>query len=397
MALDDASALETIRRRTLLREGSWCIVDVVESDGTIRRLPVTHPDPAKQQAAQRLAERWFPEVPDPAVAKTRPSPNVLARAEHGVGCLIVVPLVARAKVLGRITFVADDGDVPFSPADIALASDLADLCALALDNARQYRQARELGESAMVDSHAKSEFLGNVSHELMTPLNAIGGYVSLIEMGLRGPVSPEILMDLERIRRNQVQLLSLVSDILTFARSEMGRLDCRCSDVSVEAMLQDVCDMLDGAAVERQQRLVHQAGDGNVVMWADPHRVRQILMNLVMNAIKYAVTDRGPIVLSASSNARTVAIRVADSGPGIPTEKLDAIFDPFVQLADSVAGRGGVGLGLAISRELARAMNGELSVESRVDLAPVTTDDSTSSRTEVGTTFTLILPMALGR
>ena len=116
-----------------------------------------------------------------------------------------------------------------------------------------------------------------------------------------------------------------------------------------------------------------------------------------MNAIKYAVTDRGPIVLSASSNARTVAIRVADNGPGIPTEKLDAIFDPFVQLADSVAGRGGVGLGLAISRELARAMNGELSVESRVDLAPVTTDDSTSSLTEVGTTFTLILPMAVGR
>jgi len=179
MALDDASALETIRRRTLLREGSWCIVDVVESDGTIRRLPVTHPDPAKQQAAQRLAERWFPEVPDPAVAKTRPSPNVLARAEHGLGCLIVVPLVARAKVLGRITFVAEDGDASFSPADVALASDLADLCALALDNARQYRQAIELSESAKVDSHAKSTFLGNVSHELMTPLNAIGGYVSL--------------------------------------------------------------------------------------------------------------------------------------------------------------------------------------------------------------------------
>ena len=397
MALDDTSALETIRRRTLLRKGSWCIVDVVESDGTIRRLPVTHPDPAKQQAAQRLAERWLPEVPEPAVAENRRSPNVLPRAEPGLGRLIVVPLVARTKVLGRITFVADEGDVPFSPADIALASDLADLCALALDNARQYRQARELSASAMVDSHAKSEFLGNVSHELMTPLNAIGGYVSLIEMGLRGPVSPEILMDLERIRRNQVQLLSLVSDILTFARSEMGRLDCRCSGVSVEAMLQDVCDMLDGAAVERQQRLVHQAGDGNVVMWADPHRVRQILMNLVMNAIKYAIADRGPIVLSASPNARSVAIHVADSGPGIPREKLDAIFDPFVQLADRVAGRGGVGLGLAISRELARAMNGELSVESKVDLTPVTTDDSTSSQTEVGTTFTLTLPMALGR
>jgi signal transduction histidine kinase len=116
-----------------------------------------------------------------------------------------------------------------------------------------------------------------------------------------------------------------------------------------------------------------------------------------MNAIKYAMADKGPIVLSASSNARSVAIRVADNGPGIPREKLDAIFDPFVQLADSVAGRGGVGLGLAISRELARAMNGELSVESSTDLSPVTTDGSTSSRTEVGTTFTLTLPMALGR
>src|SRR5436190_2494312 len=117
MSLDDTSVIEAIRRRTLLRNGSWCVVDVVELDGTVRRLPVAHPDPAKQSAAQLFADRWVSVVPDLGLEPGR-SPNVSTYGTEspavlrqlGFGCVVVVPLMARTKVLGAITFVAEEGD-----------------------------------------------------------------------------------------------------------------------------------------------------------------------------------------------------------------------------------------------------------------------------------------------
>ena len=389
MSLDDEGACEQIRRRTLPREDSWCIVDVVELNGAVRRLPVAHPDPAKQEVAQAFADRWFP-APPPLAVGPNPEPgfdaneteSLAARRELGFGGLLVVPLVVRGTVLGAITFITREADAPFSPEEITLATDLADLCALAIDNERLYRQSRDLREAANIASRAKSTFLGNMSHELVTPLNAIGGYVTLIEMGLRGPVTDEQLVDLERIRHNQVHLLTLISEILTFARSEGARLECRFSEVPVQGALTEVADMLQGAVDERQLRLVQWTADEDAVMWADPDRVRQILLNLVMNAIKYATAANGKIILSATTTAHVVAVHVADDGPGIPAEQLQAIFDPFVQLASGLTDRRGVvGLGLAISRDLARAMHGELSVESAVG---------------VGSRFTLRLPRAFG-
>lgn len=386
LSLNDEGARETIRRRTLMREGSWSIVDLVETDGVVHRLPVAHPDPGKLQAAQVLADHWFP-MQAGLVADKTPARVVDAKATQGLqalrklgfGGLLVMPLVARTTVLGAITFVTREADAPFSPQEITLASDLADLCALALDNERLYREARELREAANVASRAKSSFLGNMSHELMTPLNAIGGYVALIEMGLRGPVSAEQLVDLGRIRHNQVHLLTLISDVLTFVRSESAQLEYRLSAVSARSALRDVVDMLQGAA-DKQLSIVDSPGDADAEVWADPDRVRQILLNLVMNAVKYATTADAGIILSVTATPQDVAINVADSGPGIPARQLAAIFDPFVQLPSGLGNRrGGVGLGLAISRDLARAMNGDLTVVSTVG---------------VGSRFTLRLPRA---
>ena len=239
MSFDEEGARDAIRRRTLPREGSWCIVDVVELDGVVQRLPVAHPDPEKQEVAQVFADRWFPAPPPLAVgphpAQGFDAHEVESRAalrRLGFGGLLVVPLVVRSAVLGAMTFITREGDAPFSPQEILLASDLGELCALALDNERLYRQARKLREAAIVANHAKSMFLGNMSHELMTPLNAIGGYVALIEMGLRGPVSAEQLVDLARIRHNQAHLLTLISEMLTFVRSESGRMEYRLGEVS---------------------------------------------------------------------------------------------------------------------------------------------------------------------
>jgi signal transduction histidine kinase len=138
--------------------------------------------------------------------------------------------------------------------------------------------------------------------------------------------------------------------------------------------------MLHDAVDGRQLALVKSPDKTDAMMWADPNRVRQILLNLVTNAIKYAGSHGGQIALSFGNTSRDVEIHVVDTGPGIPHEKLNAIFDPFVQLASGLSDRrGGVGLGLAISRDLARGMNGDLTVESTVG---------------VGSRFTLRLPRA---
>jgi signal transduction histidine kinase len=387
MSLDDAGAREAIRRRTLMREGSWCIVDVVELDGAIQRLAVAHPDPSMQQQAERFADQWFPlqagvvtDEGPPLIIDATATQGLAALHALGFGGLVVARLVVRGSVLGAITFVIQAGDPALSPQEITLASDLADLCALTLDNERLLQQAQDLRVAADSANHAKSMFLGNMSHELMTPLNAIGGYVTLLEMGLRGPVSREQLVDLSRIRHNQTHLLTLISEMLTFVRGEHGRLAYEFTEVSVASALLEVTDMLQGAAEERQLSLVHRTDGVDEVIWADAERVRQILLNLVMNAVKYGTAGSGQVVLNASATPHVVSIHVADNGPGIPEEKLEAIFDPFVQLSNGLSDRrGGVGLGLAISRDLARAMNGELRVESTVG---------------VGSRFTLQLPRA---
>jgi len=168
--------------------------------------------------------------------------------------------------------------------------------------------------------------------------------------------------------------------MLTFVRSESGLMEYRLGEVSAQGALREVVEMLHDVVDEQKLTLVASPDNADAVMWADPNRVRQILLNLVTNAVKYASSRGGPITLSVDDALPDVAIHVVDSGPGIPYEKLNAIFDPFVQLAGGLSDRrGGVGLGLAISRDLARGMNGDLTVESTVG---------------VGSRFTLRLPRA---
>ena len=341
-SLDEAATQAAVARRTLPRAESWCIVDLIQADGALRRLEIIRPSPPQQL-------------------------DVRAFADRRVGRKLVVPLAVRGSVIGTITFVAPKNDPEFSSDEHRLASDIADLCALALDHARLYREARVLREVADEANRAKSTFLGHMTHELMTPLNAIGGYVSLLEMGLRGPLTPEQLVDLSRIRLNQAHLVTLISEALAQARSDRGRLQYRFSEVSVPATLREVVSMLQSAVDERHLTLTLLFGSGDEIVWADAVRLRQIVLNLVMNAIKYGTAPGGTITIQSSPATTTVAIHVTDDGAGIPEEKLEAIFDPFVQLPNGLADRrGGVGLGLAISRDLARAMNGDLTASSTV-------------------------------
>ena len=234
--------------------------------------------------------------------------------------------------------------------------------------AREQAARRDAEEA----SRAKSQFLAVMSHELRTPLNAIGGHIQLIEMELHGPVTPEQREALGRVERSQRHLLTLISNVLNLASIESGHVEYTFTEVATAPLLAEITSMLEpifaasGLTCTVAQP-AGEAGDEPIVVYADREKTRQILLNLVTNAIKFTPAG-GSITLDAvRSEADMVSVRVRDSGIGIPAGKLESIFEPFVQLESRSANNGnkGVGLGLAISRDLARGMGGGLSAESR--------------------------------
>jgi signal transduction histidine kinase len=245
------------------------------------------------------------------------------------------------------------------------------------------KAARREAETA---NRAKSEFLAVMSHELRTPLNAIGGYVQLVEMGVHGPITDTQREALDRVQRSQRHLLSLINDILNLVRIEMRRIDYALEEIPISPLLADVKVMVEPLIAAKGLSCTIGSDSSGAArpttVRADRDKVQQILLNLLSNAIKFTEPG-GKIVISASESLENPAIayiNVSDNGSGIPKSKLEAIFEPFVQLTSlPVTERQGVGLGLAISRDLARGMGGDLTV---------------SSAPGEGTTFTLALPRA---
>jgi signal transduction histidine kinase len=218
-----------------------------------------------------------------------------------------------------------------------------------------------------------------MSHELRTPLNAIGGYAELMEMGIRGPVTPEQREDLRRVQTSQRHLLGLINEVLNYAKLETGTVHYDVADVRVRDAVVGAELLVAPQAQARALQLVVSAPPPELVLRADPEKLRQILVNLLSNAVKF--TDRGGrIELSCVAQGERVAITVRDTGIGIAAHQLERIFEPFVQVrADLTRTAEGTGLGLAISRDLARGMGGDLTVESTPG---------------VGSAFTLTLPRA---
>ncbi len=210
-----------------------------------------------------------------------------------------------------------------------------------------------------------------MSHELRTPLNAIGGYVELIEAGIRGPVTPLQAQDLERIRRNQRLLVSVVNDILNFAKVESGHVEYHLEDLPLRDSLARLEDLARPQLLAKSLHYRMDDCDPGVLVRADRDKLEQVLLNLLSNAIKFTPSD-GAIDIACEPGDDRIVIRVSDSGQGIPSDKLDTIFEPFVQVDRTLTSiRDGVGLGLAISRALARAMGGDLVVRSEVGVGSV--------------------------
>ena len=230
-----------------------------------------------------------------------------------------------------------------------------------IDASRQAleQQTRE----ARAANNAKSEFLTMMSHELRTPLNAIGGYVELLEMELRGPLTPAQRRDLERIKASQQHLLGLISGVLDLARVESGKVAYDMEDLALDPFLSGLDALIEPQAAAKHIVLDYVPCETDLAVRADREKLRQILLNLLSNAIRHTPAG-GRVTLSASPVDMRVRIAVEDTGPGIPADKREEIFEPFVQLDRTLTQpREGLGLGLAISRDLARGMAGDLAVD----------------------------------
>jgi signal transduction histidine kinase len=391
VSLEYHETLRTLAELAVPELGDWCVIDVLEADGRLVRVAAAHADPEREPLLEELVRRFPADLhsafPGAAalrdgrpVYQARATPawlkEVTQGADHlhllrqvGVHSLMAVPLLARGESLGAITIVC--ADRVFSATDLALAEDFAQRAAASVSNARLYEAAQEA-------SLAKSEFLAVMSHELRTPLNAITGYADLLQAGVAGPLSEKQGDQLERIKVSARHLVGVIEEILTFSRMETGQERVRLERTDLRLLVREAGGLLEGAA--RERGLEHQVVVPDEPTWVrtDPDKVRQILRNLLTNAVKF--TESGSVTLRGVRDGTHHLVHVTDTGIGIAPEYRERIFDPFWQVEQSVRREvGGTGLGLAVARGLAEMLGGELRLES----AP-----------GEGSTFTLALPAA---
>ncbi|MDQ3673512.1 MAG: HAMP domain-containing histidine kinase, partial [Gemmatimonadota bacterium] len=215
-------------------------------------------------------------------------------------------------------------------------------------------------------NRAKADFLAVMSHELRTPLNAIAGYSEILTMGVSGPLTPKQAEAVGRIQRSQAHLLTLIDDVLNFVRIEAGTTKLQPRTVLVTAAFEEVELIVQPELTRKKLSLDRVPFDDELEVHADPNKLRQILLNVVGNAIKFTPSE-GRITLGASRENEMVVMTVTDTGIGVPADKITQVFDPFFQVdARTTREYSGVGLGLAIARDLAHAMGGEIRFDSEL-------------------------------
>jgi signal transduction histidine kinase len=388
-SIDQADTLRRLAEIAVRTTADFCITYLVGLDGALGRIGGAHADPEQQPWVDRLV-REYPGLEDASpvadvmrsgepVLVTRITDDMLCAAATDTAQLeilralapastILAPLMAPAGAVGAITLARGAGRPGFSEDDLAAAHELARRAALTVDNARLF-------EAAQRANVAKSAFLATMSHELRTPLNAVVGYTDLLDAETAGPLLPAQREQLGRIQAAAEHLRAIIEEILLFARIEAGKERVRLSDVELPALIEGVAELMRPAADRQGLQLELRPADGISIV-TDPDRLRQILLNLVANAVKF--TDSGTVTIDLECFDDTVAIAVSDTGIGIATEHLERIFEPFWQVEGGTTREaGGTGLGLTVTLRLARLLGGDIAVESTPG---------------VGSTFTVRLP-----
>ncbi|HEX8904284.1 MAG TPA: ATP-binding protein, partial [Longimicrobiaceae bacterium] len=373
----------------------WCFVEVKDDDGRIRLLTAGHSDPEMVEMAvdslrrhpidpdaphgtARVLRTGEPEVMleippgfDDLMAQDDDHREVLRRV--GFRSYISVPLSAAGRTFGVLSLVQAESGRLFTADDVPLATELAHRAAVAIENARLYQEA-------LAANRAKDGFLATMSHELRTPLNAMIGYVDLLLMGIPEPIPVSAQAKVERIRLATRHLLSIIEEILTFSRIQAGRETPEMEEVDLAALASEVSAIIEPLAREKGLLFHVPADIDPPTLRTDPRKLRQILVNLLGNAVKF--TRGGSVGFAVERGEGAVLLHVSDTGVGVAPEHQELIFEPFRQVDDTKTRTvAGTGLGLTVSRELARLLGGDVTVA--------------STRGE-GSVFTVRLPDAQG-
>jgi signal transduction histidine kinase/CHASE3 domain sensor protein len=290
---------------------------------------------------------------------------VAAHLVDGIEALAAFPMESGGRVLGGL-IVRFKYQRVLGAVDRSFMNALSRIAAEALDRARLFDAERDARTAAEAANRAKAAFLASMSHELRTPLQAALGFAQLMRSGLYGPITAEQDEVLGRVERSQTHLARLIDDILDFARLEAGRVRINLAMVDVSDVFAELTPIVGPQAAEKKVTLEMATPSTPICVRADRHRLQQILINLVGNAVKFT-PEGGRVAVHARRDGARATISVTDFGVGIPADRLQSIFEPFVQV-DSELTRtaSGAGLGLAISRDLARMMGGDLTVESEL-------------------------------
>jgi PAS domain S-box-containing protein len=381
-SLEYQTTLSKLQHLIIPRLADWCSINTMDASGQINRPAIAHRNPEKQRILETIRDRGFLPHGDRSHPLTRALEDGRPQIYHEISeemlksmarsdehyelvqvlnptSVMLVPLVARGRAFGVLTFGMSDSGRRYTQNDLQLAIEVAHRAAVSIDNAHLYQEAQEA-------ARAREEFVSLVSHELKTPLTVIKGYIQVMERYLDRPdwERDRIRTTRERLSTQVSRLELLVSDILDVSRMQRGRLDLNVEpNTDIVHLARQVLERFDDAIERRPDHELRVMADGPILGCWDPLRLDQVFSNLVSNALKYSPSG-GPIDVTLREEGDLARVEVTDHGVGISQEEQTLLFQPFQRGATSARGISGTGLGLYITRQIIEQHGGEISVES---------------------------------
>ena len=375
--VDYQSTLQKVAALAVPHFADWCAVDMAEPGGTLRRLAVAHANEAKVRLAQELDERYpakrdvahgayhvlqtgksevVPEIPDTLLVETATDEDHLRiLRELGLKSYMCVPLQARGRTLGIVTFVTAESGRPYTASDLAFAEELARRSAIAIENAQLYAELRDT-------DRRKDEFLATLAHELRNPLAPIRNSLQILKMPRVDAAT--IGRTTEMMERQVQHLVRLVDDLLDVSRVMRGKIELRKERVELASVVARAVETVQPLIDAQCHELTVSLPDESLALDADPVRLAQVVGNLLTNAAKYT-EPHGRIWLTTHREGDQAVLRVRDTGIGIAPDMLPHVFELFVQV-DHAATRsqGGLGIGLTLVQNLVEMHHGSVEAHS---------------------------------